>query len=269
MPEVSAETLDICADGEEVMLENIAYRKALNPVARGHGVHMVDLTPVKQVSLSPAVEVHSSDANADADDEFTSSDEDAHTHQYLLDLAMRKGNVTPRARAAPFLDELAPGWRARARDLAPPYKQRRRNAFDGQDPMATVEDDVPELESVDSEDAVRGRTDGEREAEEQVGQESGVHLADEQSRTRRVGSLGVGNVTGTSREGNGGDIARKDPKQARHGEGSGRPTGTDAERSGQDEEGRTHQGVSGKGYSNRKRCYQTSNVVQASRPSCR
>ena len=226
---------------------------------------MVHLTPVKQVSLSPEVDIRPDEVNADADDEYTSSDEDAHTNQYLLDLAMKKGS-NPRARAAPFLDELAPGWRARARELAPPYSKRRKHAF--VDTMAPDEDGVPELGSVDSEEGVGGRKDGEREDEEQAGEESGIHLGYEEGRARRASPQGTRNDGGKSREGDSDNLEGENSSTSQTVGSPGGPVGSDASWSRKTGQRGSNQAVQGTG-SLCGRCDEASDDVQAQGPSGR
>ena len=109
------------------------------------------------------------------------------------------GLVTPkklnsRSRAAPFYNELAPGWRARAKFLAPPFS---RNASlqprQMVEPKDLAEDDVSGLGNGDDENSDRFITHRKGEAGETSREKEEFTLVDEQGRTRRKGKDRFGN----------------------------------------------------------------------------
>ena len=124
VPTVQASTFQLCSDGEEVMVDNDQLRKQLSNVTvldnRTHVVNMHIPLGNKSVSFGepPRLDDNSS---ADGDvSEYSSNDVEDISSEFLIGLTNKAKPVTTRTRAAPFYNELAPGWRARARFLAPP-----------------------------------------------------------------------------------------------------------------------------------------------------
>ena len=122
----SPETVDLCKDGDEVNVENTTHRKLLGNIIIDNSTHMVNLpNPFRSVKY-----VSETDDENDADIESLaeSSDDEFAEEQsaFLIDM-LKPTKTNARTRAAPFYSEILPGWRARAKELAPPYKRRERH----------------------------------------------------------------------------------------------------------------------------------------------
>ena len=147
-PVVKPSSMDVCTNGEEVTVDDDNCRKALANYTPDHGTHVVDLPEFSERTLSFAndSDIEHEHLDPDPDTEIESDPEDLNTDFLIGMLGSRPLNT--RTRAAPFYSELAPGWRARARDLVPSYA---RNAIvpDGARSVQSpnmVDDVVPSVE---------------------------------------------------------------------------------------------------------------------------
>ena len=99
---------------------------------------------------------------------------------YLTNLVTPE-KLNARSRAAPFYNELAPGWRARARFLAPPFTSRHANLHRGQmgESKAMAEGDLPGMDDSSDEDQSGRSTNRSDEAPEQNREEKRATLGNE------------------------------------------------------------------------------------------
>ena len=170
-----------------------------------------------------------------------SSDSDGLTSEFLI--GMLQSDTKPlhtRSRAAPFFQELAPGWRARARDLAPPYARRNASRHPLTKDMA--DDDVSQLGFVDDTHEPRGPRRRGRSLTRSDKED--VHLDDDESPTRGSSTQRTGTFAGKSRSGNRDDFEGTPPDSASNDDDDARSPGEDPERSGETFSTRTERGNS-------------------------
>ena len=113
-----------------------------------------------------------------------------------------------RSRAAPFYNELAPGFRARARYLAPPYTASRAKSDAGDNSERAFDDSAAVLSGMDTasrKDRTSSRMGRSRSAKDSLRQGVKLDLEDEQSRADRSGSDGTRDVNSNRREGDDND----------------------------------------------------------------
>ena len=239
-PVCSQETIKLCIEGDEVTVDNPELRKQLaNYVTPEHGTHMVALPEASTVTFA--------DDNEREETTYDLSDtEDEAVNDFLVELtnSRKKKPLHTRTRAAPFYDELAPGWRARARDLAPPFANVRGHPSPSVLSEAMVDSDPPSLGSGDEPPSGRSSGHGDRTPRPRQGRQKEVHLDDEQSRAGRGSSSEPGNDGDASREGNSSNTTRKAQKlQERLSDDRG-SSGEASEGSGQDASQRAQRGSS-------------------------
>ncbi|MDP7646549.1 MAG: hypothetical protein QGH82_00500, partial [Candidatus Woesearchaeota archaeon] len=140
-PEVDPATMELCQAGEEVTVNDPEMRKRLANIPQwDNKTHVVQLPNYgsRTISFDVPQEEGETDFGNDENMSETEKEDVANTEvsEYLTDLCAGKHKLNARTRAAPFYNELAPGWRARALDLAPPY---RRYAPSNDPPMELSE----------------------------------------------------------------------------------------------------------------------------------
>jgi hypothetical protein len=158
------------------------------------------------------------------------SDTDAETMWSLL--AEMKEQST-RTRAAPFYNELAPGYRARAKLLAPPWVTRNVKP-----PLSTPPPGLSGLEPADDRGLSRSSMDGSGSSpplEGRARRKRNLHLDDEKGPVDRSRKDGAGNDDLSSIEGDSDCSEGKDQDTEGHAEGSVRPSRRNSKRIGKDE----------------------------------
>ena len=109
-PQVPSEALDICAKGQEVTLADEALRKKLRDVKPSFGIHTIAWEPTADVLDGGS---DSMPGLADSGSEYLIEDSSESDGQQVCQVRNPKAR---RSRAAPFHNELLPGWRARAKE---------------------------------------------------------------------------------------------------------------------------------------------------------
>jgi len=244
-PEVQQSTMDLCAAGDEVTVDDMVLRKQLSNLPLAHGTHVVGAytNPTKCVEF----DLTHDDTDNEHEEMFDFSDisDDDHLTSEFLTHVANNQKLNPRSRAAPFFDELAPGWRARARDLAPPYA---RNALESLHKADMAEGDVSGMGTDCVEDDVGGIFNRKRKTWKTRRQEIRVPVDDEQSRTDGEGPQGVGDDSGDAGEGDSYLTAGKaSESEGCHGDAV-RSSGKSSQGSGQHAESRTSAGMFAQGH---------------------
>jgi hypothetical protein len=233
----SQETVDLCKGGDEVTVENPEHRKLLGNIAVANCTHVVDLPNTHKTKY-----MSESDSENDADieplDSDSSGDECAECESaFLMNMLHNKPNA--RTRAAPFFSELLPGWRARARELAPPYKRRDEDGLDKIPVKARMEKhDIQRMDASSDDDGRGVGSMRSRASTDETRRKANVDLAHEKGRTDRGRKARVGDDSDSSSEGDGSDVEGTDKERSRRRKIRGRSTQPIAEGSQSDEEGR-------------------------------
>ena len=115
--EVDSEAFQICKDGQEVTMGKSHLREKLGQYSQSHGVHDVTWSGKTQPKSIEHAEDPALETELDASYDLTSDDDD---EAGIMETTVQRS----RMRAASFYRELTPGWRARAKDLSPPYQVR-------------------------------------------------------------------------------------------------------------------------------------------------
>ena len=219
-PQVPQEVMDICVAGDEVTLANPTLRAELTGLNRSNGIHSVSWQDMREQETVNETE-----------DSSVSSDE-------LSVAEVMKADALPdrnRMRAAPFYNELMPGWRARARELAPPYRKRDAVLGPRERPADVPTLDSDGMESVQDKGAAGGSTYAPHGMQLRRRRQGPVHLANAKGRARGAGKNGIGNDSSAGRERVSDDAARTSSSEQGNEQGSGGPSLSDPERSGEDE----------------------------------
>ena len=180
-PKISEDTLDLASSGHEVMVNDPELREKMNDCAvNDNNTHVTTVIPIfskptvhfdltkDDSEVEPVLKGAAGDSHSESEPDFplvdSSSDsehggytdwsdtEDDIEADYFTSLVTPK-KLNARSRAAPFYNELAPGWRARGELFAPYFS---RNAI----PLDTMagpeeecsEDVIPGLGNGDDED---------------------------------------------------------------------------------------------------------------------
>ncbi len=208
-PEISAETMELCKQGEEVAANDPEIRKRLANIPHyDNRTHVVQLPSYGTPTVTFDLTADDSESElADCESASETGNETGTEYEiseFLTDLTKNTLKHHTRTRAAPFFNELSPGWRARAIDLAPPY---RRNADCDDSPMeftkGFVDVDVDTMEESDVVPHRRSRKDRKWTLEKRHGEKVRVNMDDEQTRVEGKGPQGPWHDDGSGGEGDG------------------------------------------------------------------
>ena len=244
-PKVSLEAMELCKDGEEVTVDDAKYRRLLPVFEVRHDVHVVDLPETRHISFEEQpTETSTCNPETQTDIEKGFS-EDEHQSEYLTKLLTKdRSSLNPRMRAAPFFQELAPGWRARARNIVPSYKRHAR-AMDTTPNL--IDASSEELDAGDSKDKSRSARVRVRKAKS-VGRKKTVIAVDsDEDRAGGVSPEGAGLDTSPVREGNSDESSGTDQECEVCCQLPSRPLEQTTRRTGQDESRRAEDRILVKG----------------------
>ncbi len=118
-------------------------------------------------------------------------------------------SLNTRTRAAPFFNELAPGWRARARDLAPPYGRNAECRWSSRK-EDTDADSVDSLGSLHDQSPPGSMLHRTRKGKGKARKKQVVDMEHEQGGIGRSRKEGTWDESHESREGDGADPSRED-----------------------------------------------------------
>ena len=259
-PKVSDSTWELVASGEEVTVEREDFREKLAAPHKEHGTHVVvipELSDRKVDFASESEEVPelyaSAESESHVDDTQTESDSDAEDmySEYYASLTSFPTSMTNRTRAAPLYNELAPGWRARARsELVPSYLRyavgkdlpQQPGSFDFK---GMADDSDAHMEHVRESDTARRNRDGAGKVAGKAGKDGEVDLVDGQSRTDRGGTEGAAGYDSSSgtAEGDGEHSEDEDQESQRSPKRGRKPFTSAAQGSVEDASGRHEERV--------------------------
>ena len=224
-PKVSASTWAICAKGEEVTLEDPKLRANMKIFHVNVSTYAVDYEIPKGQEASkiekldrygrPAIEPQY------RCEDISSGDEEELCRVFKTLRSERRGKT----RAAPFFQEIVPGWRARARLIfAPNPSAVTQHHAIPEDAVGGRQAATPSEDSVSGMEQVRGRSKGrcpqsrKRRPKDESPKRVKFDLEDEKVRSGGVGSSGARAFCGSSRRETSLGAERVDQKQERLGE---------------------------------------------------
>ena len=267
-PRVSEAAMARCRNGDEVSVDKDAYQRNLVEMVREHGTHAVCLPKIrKKVGFVPIGDAigqsepsgEDFDAGSEKSHDTACVDSDSsdgdYVSSFLMEVTKNSRPLRVRSRAAPFYQELAPGWRARARDLAPPFaRDALHDHFDkamATDPIhgmeASLRSGMPGNTQIPSADARRSPRKSPRTANKHL--ENAKRTAD-RSRPERIGDESCPGGSNDSC-----DTSREDTESEGSERDDPRSVGDESEGFGPDEAPRTP-----------RRMHQTRSSVRAGSP---